>query len=290
MNSFLNLANKRIANVIKELNSDAKIAMNKATDQEKGKITLALLYYKIVLQGCISFENDVSGYVKALKDCSMDESDIGLILDKYCGETAISISLGDIELDENPYIDIDVKEVKNPGDIELDENPEINIDVKDIKSSLDIELDENPIINMEVKEVFNDLDIILDENPYIDIDVKEVKNPGDIEMDENPNIRMEVKEVKNPGDIEMDENPNIRMEVKEVKNPGDIEMEENPNIRMEVKEVKNLEDIPKRKDSGLLGNIKFNVKENSKQYVFNAKEYEEQVKAEREAKRKKNKK
>ena len=151
MNSFLNLANKRIANVIKELNSDAKIAMNKATDQEKGKITLALLYYKIVLQGCISFENNVSGYVKALKDCSMDESDIGLILDKYCGETAISISLGDIELDENPYIDIDVKEVKNPGDIELDENPEINIDVKDIKSSLDIELDENPIINMEVK-------------------------------------------------------------------------------------------------------------------------------------------
>ena len=121
MNSFLNLANKKIANVIKELNSDAKIAMNKATDQEKGKITLALLYYKIVLQGCISFENNVSGYVKALKDCSMDESDIGLILDKYCGETAISISLGDIELDENPYIDIDVKEVKNPGDIELDE-------------------------------------------------------------------------------------------------------------------------------------------------------------------------
>lgn len=309
MNEFLKASNKRIAKLIKDLNADAQVALDKANDEEKGKITLALLYYKIILQGCISFEANVSDYVNAIKDCAMDETDIALILDKYCGEPAVSISLGDIELDENPDINIDVKEVKNPGDIELDENPYIDIDIKDVKTGSGIELDENPLINMEVQDLFNDLDIVLDENPYINMDVKEVKNPGDIEMDENPKIKLDVKEVRNPGDIEMDENPKIKLDVKEVKNPGDIEMDENPKIKLDIKEIKNLGDIemednPKLKidvkevsnvdideetgdSSNLFGSINFEVKENSDPYIFNALEFDRQVKAEREAKRNK---
>ncbi len=308
MNKFLKTANKRIAELIKDLNADAQVALDKANEEEKGRITLSLLYYKIILQGCIAFEANVSDYVNAIKDCAMDETDIALILDKYCGEPAVSISLGDIELDENPEINIDVKEVKNPGDIELDENPFIDIDVKDVKTGSGIELDENPLINLEVQDIFNDLDIVLDENPYIDIDVKDVKNPGDIEMDENPKIKLDIKEIRNLGDIEMDENPKINIDVKDVKNLGDIEMDENPEINIDVKEVKNPGDIeidenPKLKidikevanvdieqekdSSNLFGALDFKVKENSAPYVFNAEDFEKQVKAEREAKRNK---
>jgi len=85
MNKFLKTANKRIAELIKDLNADAQVALDKANEEEKGRITLSLLYYKIILQGCIAFEANVSDYVNAIKDCAMDETDIALILDKYCG-------------------------------------------------------------------------------------------------------------------------------------------------------------------------------------------------------------
>lgn len=304
MNEFINNANKRMINLIRDLSKDAKISIDKASGEEASRIALLLMYYKIVIQGCIGFEENVNGYIKAIKDCSMDETDIGLVLDKYCGDIPFSINIGDIEFDENPPINMEVKDIKNSKDIELDENPKIDIDVKDIKrkndiefdenpridmdvkkvrQSGDIEFDENPLIDIDVKEVFSDLDIILDENPYIDMDVKDVKGPNDIELDTNPKLNIDVKDVKGDRDIEFEKNPKINLDIKDVKSSRDIELEKNPKIDMEVKKISNEE---KESKSDLFGSLKFNVKENSKQFVFNADEFDKQVKAEREAKRK----
>ena len=87
MIEFFDISNNKIAKLIKELSDNAKVLAKKASDEEeKGRIALILLYYKVILQGCLKFGKDVNELVKCIKDSSIDEYDISMILDRFCDD------------------------------------------------------------------------------------------------------------------------------------------------------------------------------------------------------------
>ena len=127
MKRYLDNINRKISKLIKEISEEEQIELNKITDEnEKRKIKYITLYYKTVLNGCGFFSSDVSKCVSSIND--MDDEEAML---KY--------------YEKDNY--------NEAGDIELEENPPINMEVTEVYADEDIVLEENPILNMEVAEV-----------------------------------------------------------------------------------------------------------------------------------------
>lgn len=286
MKEFYSIANERIIKLIEQLSKDAKeIEKTLESDEEKGRVALNLLYYKIVLQGCIRYVYDVKKYVEKIQDCSIDESDFELILDKYCDNKDIPTN-ADIVLDENPKIRTQVSSVSGEKDIVLSENPLIKTKISEVSDDTDIILDENPKLNLKVSDVTGDNDIVikdkftfktkiskissedngivLDENPPLNMNVLEVSDDSDIVLDENPELKLNVLKVSddigkytstnkkdvtyNKNDIILAENPPLNTNVLEVSDDSDIVLDENPELNINVLKVS--DDIEKHSPVG----------------------------------------
>lgn len=208
MNELFKLANSKISNLINELSEQAKnITKKTESEEEQGKIALILLYYKVVLQGCINFGSDIGSFVKTIKDCSMDESDIALVLDKYCEKDITSSLLSDIDLYEKTYIDVDIKPADQLNEMEKKSEPTIDTEISE--NTNDVELD--------INDIFGKLDNILNETnekdylddfelQEIDVDVK-VQNNADLNKGINDDNLLEInkkieEDTENKNDID----------------------------------------------------------------------------------------
>lgn len=287
MNEFYSIANKRIKKLVVDLSNDAQNICKSLDEETKGKVMVILLYYKIVLQGGLKFTSDVYSYVKEIQDCSIAENDINIVLDKFLDNDMRVEPIKDIELDDNPNIKMDVQDVKkfgklggNSKSIILDENPEINIDVAEIDGANDIVLDENPEFDLDIDQVVGINDIVLDDNPKLNINVEHVIKDGDIVLDDAPKLNLKVSKVTGPKDIILVKNPDIKVDVEGVSGINDVVLKNNPEISVNVKKVTDINaENNKKKESNLVGNIKFEVLEPSEQVYFDINEFNKDYKS-----------
>lgn len=240
MNEFYSIANRRIKKLIDDLTRDAsEVEKTLTSEEEKGKLALNLLYYKIVLQGCIRYVYDVKKYVEVIQDSAIGEGDFNLILDKYCDNVDVP-SDRNIVLDENPRMNMKVSSVSKDNDIILDENPQLNMKIDSVTGDNDIVLDKNPRLKTKVSKISGgqNKDIVLGDNPKMQTKVSYVSKDNDIILDENPSLKMNISRVsKDNKNIEFDENPELKIKVSSITGDNDIILDENPELDIDISKV-----------------------------------------------------
>lgn len=284
MKNYIDLLNEKVGRLLIELNRTELDQQKRTIDIEtKRKIETITDYYRTVLKGAIQFSNDVINY---------QSKGTGVILDS---NPNIGIK-GNIELDVNPPIDMDLKNISNVSynnrtiitkrnqkgvtqDIILDENPPINLDLRKVKDVSFSDLEQGPTVNMK-----SNGDIELDENPPVNLDLKRIDkytfSKNDISLDMNPPIDMDVKKVNkfsyDNDAIEFDKNPDISIDLMDVEdysyNGNDINLNENPNIDVDLKDVSKYSYSVKDISLDENPDINMNLKEVQKAEPFNDKE------------------
>ena len=261
MNEFFNLANTKIGKLISELSDDAKrLTENTNNEEERGKITMILLYYKLILQGCINFGSDISGFVKSIKDCSMDESDISLILDKYCEKDISSSIINDFELYEKPYVDTEIKPIDELNNIRLEANPNIAVNIKDEE----YERPQNDEIDIN-KEMPIDDTITIDEN--IELDISDIFS--DINSLSNETL---VEKENNSKENEINKSANFGINAKDFEYTQEVTPELKIDLDLDFKE----EDSNEENYSSIFETLRNAELENSQSNILNVEENENQ--------------
>lgn len=247
MNDFFNLANKKIGKLISELSDDAKkFIENTKSEEEQGKITLILLYYKLIFQGAINFGLDMHGFVKIIKDCAMDESDISLVLDKYCEKNINSTIISDMELYETPYIDVDIKPANGLNDIKLDEDLDIKIEMPDdtkmgkISSSTE---KKGEHLDFDISNIFEEFSGELNKEANSKKNFKETKNVKNISINNDKNSDSDLMDLRGRASIKS--NNTLKKELADVSEMDPTE--ENYSALFESLRLDELENMQKSK-------------------------------------------
>ena len=209
MNDFFNLANKKIGKLIKELSDDAKKCIESTkSEEEQGKITLILLYYKLIFQGAINFGLDMHGFVKIIKDCAMDESDISLVLDKYCEKNTISTNTSDMDLYETSYVDVDIKPADGLNNIKLDEDLYMKIDMPDdansVKTSKSIAKEEE-YSDFDISRIFAELGKNSNKESASKKNIEKNKNSEDVNSNDNQSEDSDLLDLRGLSSIKLND-------------------------------------------------------------------------------------